>query len=411
MRITDVIFAPARGAYFYDDLAAIRAGRKRDGMAYLGDPLTPGFTRVRQPASALGIGLVLEDGAVAWGDMVSVQYSGAAGRDPLFDPVHIEAVCRARVVERLIGMDASAGAANCAAAFAHPGDKRLPLAIEYGVSQALLRAASHARAITMAEVVSEALGLPPPDAPIPLFAQCGDDRRLGVDTMVLKGVEILPHGLINSAEKFGHRGETLREYIRWVATRTRELGAPGYCPVLHFDVYGWIGLGISQEPRAIAEFIASLAEEVPEHTLHIECPADYGTRSATIENYAAIVEHLEALTPRARIVADEYCNTLADIEAFIAARAAHIIQVKTPDVGDLMDSARAIRAIREAGIGAYCGGSSAETDLSARACVHIALAARASMMLAKPGMGVNEGLTIVGNEQARTLAQIAQRQS
>jgi methylaspartate ammonia-lyase len=29
------------------------------------------------------------------------------------------------------------------------------------------------------------------------------------------------------------------------------------------------------------------------------------------------------------------------------------------------------------------------------------------MMLAKPGMGVNEGLAIVGNEQARALAEIA----
>ena len=409
MRITDVIFAPARGGFFYDDQAAIRAGRRQDGIAYIGDPLTPGFAMVREPATALGIGLVLDGGAVVWGDMVSVQYSGAAGRDPLFDPARIEAVCRERVIERLIGMDARAGAENCAKAFAHEGEDRLPLALEYGVSQALLRAAAHARAITIAEVVAEALGLPAPTEPVPLFAQSGDDRRLAVDTMVLKGVDILPHGLINSAEKFGAGGETLREYVRWVAARTQQLGAPGYCPVLHFDVYGWIGLGISRDPRSIAEFIASLAEEVPDHTLHIECPADYLTRAATIENYAAIVEHLDRLAPRAKVVADEHCNTLADIEAFIAARAAHIIQVKTPDVGNLMDTAHAIVAARAGGIGAYCGGTSAETDLSARACVHVALAARASMMLAKPGMGVNEGLLIVGNEQARALAEIARR--
>ena len=285
----------------------------------------------------------------------------------------------------------------------------MPLAIEYGVSQALLRAAAHARACTVAEVVAEALGLEAPSEPIPLFAQSGDDRYDAVDTMALKGVDVLPHGLINSAEKFGPDGETLREYVRWVAERTRQLGELGYHPVLHFDVYGWVGLGVSMEPRAIADYIASLAEEVPGHTLHIECPADYGSREATIENYAEIVEHLDALSPNAKIVADEHCNTLADIEAFIAARAAHMVQVKTPDVGDLMDTARAIQAANAAGIGAYSGGTSAETDLSARACVHVALAARASMMLAKPGMGVNEGLLIVGNEQARTLAHIAQR--
>ena len=165
------------------------------------------------------------------------------------------------------------------------------------------------------------------------------------------------------------------------------------------------------EPDAIADFIGSRADEVPDHTLHIECPADYGSRDATIEAYAQIVERLDTQSPNARIVADEHCNTLADIEAFIAARAAHVIQVKTPDVGDLMDTARAIRAAKAAGIGAYSGGTSAETDLSARACVHVALTARASMMLAKPGMGVNEGLVIVGNEQARALAQIKSRRT
>ncbi|MEE4337284.1 methylaspartate ammonia-lyase [Erythrobacter sp.] len=407
MRIDRVIFAPARGAFFYDDQAAIRAGREMDGVAYLGEPLTPGFRQVREPSRALGIGLVLDDGAIAWGDMVSVQYSGAAGRDPVFDPAAIEAACRARVVPRLIGMEAGPGPENCAFAFAHDDEGRLPLAIEYGVSQALLRAAAHARRVTMAEVVAEALGLPAPDAPVPIFAQSGDDRHNAVDTMILKKVDVLPHGLINSAGKFGPDGATFIDYVRWVAARIETLGEPGFRPILHFDVYGWIGLGFSTDPGEVARFIASLAEEVPGYTLHIECPVDYGSREKTIENYAAIVEALDSLTDGARVVADEHCNTLADIEAFIAARAAHVIQVKTPDVGDLMDTARAIRSARAAGIGAYCGGTSAETDQSARACVHIALAARASMMLAKPGMGVNEGLAIVGNEQARALAEIA----
>lgn len=409
MQITDVLFAPARGGFFYDDQAAIREGRKRDGVAYLGAPVTPGFTSVRQPATALCVGLVLSDGAVVWGDMVSVQYSGAAGRDPVFVPETIQAITQQRVVPRLLGREAAPAAANCAAVFAYGEEGRLPLAIEYGVSQALLRAGAHAQACTMAEIVAGALGLEAPCEAIPLFAQSGDDRHDAVDVMALKGVAVLPHGLINSAEKFGPDGETLRAYVRWVAERTAALGEPGYHPVLHFDVYGWVGLGVSMEPRAIARYIASLAQEVPDHTLHIECPADYGSREATIENYAAIVEQLDALSPNARVVADEHCNTLADIEAFIAARAAHVVQVKTPDVGDLMDTARAIVAAREAGIGAYSGGTCAETDLSARACVHVALGARASMMLAKPGMGVNEGLLIVGNEQARALAQIARR--
>ncbi|MEZ2146777.1 hypothetical protein AAE026_31525 [Bradyrhizobium sp. DN5] len=33
--------------------------------------------------------------------------------------------------------------------------------------------------------------------------------------------------------------------MKWVAKRTREIGKLGYHPVLHFDLYGWIGLEIA----------------------------------------------------------------------------------------------------------------------------------------------------------------------
>jgi methylaspartate ammonia-lyase len=39
--------------------------------------------------------------------------------------------------------------------------------------------------------------------------------------------------------------------------------------------------------------------------------------------------------------------------------------------------------------------------------VHVALAARPDVQLAKPGMGVDEALMVVANEQARTLAALA----
>jgi methylaspartate ammonia-lyase len=83
-RIRDVIFAPGQGCFFYDDQAAIRSGAKQDGFRYLGEPVTPGFCAIRTPSHSLRIGLVLSDDVVVWGDMMSVQSSGAAGRDPLF---------------------------------------------------------------------------------------------------------------------------------------------------------------------------------------------------------------------------------------------------------------------------------------------------------------------------------------
>ncbi len=53
---------------------------------------------------------------------------------------------------------------------------------------------------------------------------------------------------------------------------------------------------------------------------------------------------------------------------------------------------------------AYQGGTCNETEISAKACVHVAVAARAERLLAKPGMGFDEGFTIVSNEMERVLA-------
>jgi methylaspartate ammonia-lyase len=42
--------------------------------------------------------------------------------------------------------------------------------------------------------------------------------------------------------------------------------------------------------------------------------------------------------------------------------------------------------------------------VSARTCVHLAIAARPRRMLVKPGMGFDEGMNVVYNEMARTIA-------
>lgn len=406
MKIVDVLLAPGSGAFFYDDQAAIRAGVGSDGFCYVGQPLTPGFTAIRMPAASLGIGLVMEDGHVLWGDMMSVQYAGAGGRDPLFDRDAIAAIVRAAVIPRLLGTDPATFRAACDAVFGGR-EARLPLAVEYGVSQALLAAAAHATRKTMAEVVCAEFDLPLVAQPVPLYAQSGDAREINVDKMILRRVDVLPHGLINARDKFGDRGEIFQAFVRRVAERITALGAPDYRPVLHFDIYAWAGLALGLDAGVIAEFIARTADMVPNFRLNIECPADYGSTDAQIEGYARIVEALGRLGSIARIVADEHCNTLDDIRRFAAAGAAHIIQIKMPDVGSLADSIEAIRVCKQHGVGAYLGGSCVETDLSARASVHVAVAAQADMMLAKPGMGVDEAVSIVGNEQSRLLAMLA----
>ncbi|MER9567299.1 methylaspartate ammonia-lyase [Mesorhizobium sp. M0571] len=409
MQIKDVLLAPGSGAFFYDDQAAIRAGTSQDGFIYLGEPLTPGFTSIRVPASSLSIGLVLVDDTVVWGDMMSVQYSGAGGRNPLFDIKQISDLSARVMVPRLLGVDASRYLDACAKVFEPFEQERLPLALEYGVSQALLRAAAYLQRATMAEIVCAEFDLPLPTCRVPIYCQSGDAREINVDKMILKAVDVLPHGLINSRQKFGVNGQTFMEFVKWVAARTREIGRPNYQPVLHFDVYGWIGQEIGLEPRRIADFICRVAESVPGFTLNVESPADFGSTQAQIENYAEIVSILDDRGSSARIVVDERCNTLEDIRLFAEAKGAHLVQIKTPDVGSIADTARAVLICKQNQVGAYVGGSCTETDLSAQASVHISVATQAAMMLAKPGMGVDEAFSIVGNEQNRLLAILNRR--
>ncbi|ADV14764.1 methylaspartate ammonia-lyase [Mesorhizobium australicum WSM2073] len=409
MQIKDVLLAPGNGAFFYDDQEAIRSGAIQDGFMYVGAPTTPGFKSIRIPASSLSIGLVLADETVVWGDMMNVQYAGAGGRDPLFDTNQISDLTSCVVAPRLFDVDASRFIDSCTRVFESVEHLRIPLAIEYGVSQALLRAAAHLQRKTMAEIVCAEFDLPLPTCRVPIYCQSGDAREINVDRMILKGVDILPHGLINSRQKFGTDGQTFMDFVKWVATRTRQIGLPGYHPVLHFDVYGWIGLEIGLEPQRIADFICRVAESVPGFALNVESPADFGSTQAQIENYAEIVSILDNRGSRARIVVDERCNTLEDIRLFAEAKATHLVQIKTPDVGSIADTARAVLICKENRVGAYVGGSCTETDLSAQASVHISVATQADMMLAKPGMGVDEGFSIVGNEQNRLLAILNRR--
>ena len=100
---------------------------------------------------------------------------------------------------------------------------------------------------------------------------------------------------------------------------------------------------------------------------------------------------------------------MEDIELFVDANAADVIHVKTPDLGGINNTIEALLLVRDRGLVAYCGGTCNETDRSAQVSAHVAMACGAGQILAKPGMGVDEGLMIVGNEMTRVAALAAAR--
>lgn len=412
MRIETVLLQPVRAGFYRDDQAAIRAGAQRDGFLYDGPAVTPGFTSIREPGHAISVLLLLSDGQVAVGDCAEVQYSGAGGRAPVLDIEDALRQLTQHVAPLLTGRPVVDFRSVAELVDAHLVDGTALLTpVRYGVTQALLHATALGSRITMAEVVQREYQTGLELAVVPVYAQTGDERYTNVDKMILREVDVLPHGLINEVDtKLGPDGHLLLDYVHFLRQRILTLRTgPAYLPRLHIDTYGTIGIAFDHDLDRIAAYLRALSDAAAPFRLRIEHPVDAGSRDAQIAVYAALRQRLAQRRIDVELVVDEWCNTLDDIKAFVTARAADMIHVKMPDLGGVNNTIEALLYVRRHGLAAYCGGSCNETEISARVSAHIAMACGADQILAKPGMGVDEGLIIIGNEMARTAALAATR--
>lgn len=411
MKIVGLITAPGRSGYFNKDFAAVRGGARQEGFGYIDPPVTPGFERVIQPGEALSVMLLLEDGQVAYGDCIDVIFTGAAGRDPLFKAEAHRAIVEGPVRDLLIGRYCGSfrPLADEIENFRHDG-RPLHTALRYGISQALLQGAALSQRRTAAEIIADDYGSKVATAPIPILGMCPTPQEFMVEKMVLKRVDILPHGSFANVETdLGPEGHKLVDYAAWVSRTIQRLGAPDYHPAIHLDVYGTIGELFGFDMPQMADFVKKVAEAAAPYDLYLETPMIADSRQGQIDAFRDLRAALDARGCAAKLIADEWCNTLDDIKAFADAGAADYLQVKAPDLGGIGNSIEALLYCRRVGAGVYMGGSANETDQSARLSAHVALACRADFLMNKPGQGVDEGLVVLGNEMARTLALIAAR--
>lgn len=413
MKIIDIICSTGRTGFYFDDQRAIKQGAKHEGFTYVGKPVTEGFTSIRQAGEAISVMFILEDGQVAYGDCAAVQYSGAGGRDPLFLADEFIPIIEAHIVPKLVGRELTSfkelaeEVDNMTVA-----GKRLHTAIRYGITQGILDAVSKAKKVTMAEVIREEYDTNVEFKRIPIFTQSGDDRYNNVDKMIIKGADVLPHALINHVEtKLGKNGEKLKEYVGWLKNRIETLRASKEDNfIMHIDVYGTIGQAFDNDTEKMANYLGELEKAAAPFKLRIEGPMDVENREGQVKAMKALRMALKSKGIGVELVADEWCNTWEDIKLFVDEEAADMIQIKTPDLGGINNIVESILYCKEKGVGAYSGGTCNETDRSAQVCTNVAIACGADQILAKPGMGVDEGFMIVNNEMNRVLALAKRRE-
>ena len=412
-RIAEVLCSAGSTGFFFDDQRAIKSGAPSDGFFYRGEPETPGYDAIRMPGESVSVMLLLDDGQIACGDCAAIQYSGAGGRYPAFRAPDIASLVMERVAPILVGVeptDFSALAGKIDAL--SDGEAPIHSAVRYGATQAVLDAVAKARRELPCETIAREYGLDLRAEKVRIFSQSGDDRHTNADKMILKGADVLPHGLINNIpDKLGPGGEKLLEYVEWLRDRiSKKRASPNYVPELHIDVYGTVGIAFENDAGRMAEYLKALGEAARPFRLRIEGPVDAGGLDAQCAALSELRSRLRDLGSGVGIVADEWCNSLDDMRAFMDAGAVDMIQIKTPVLGGIQNSVEAVLLCKERGVEAYLGGTCNETERSAQLCVHVALATRPYQMLAKPGMGVDEGFMIVTNEMQRAIEVLRHRQ-
>jgi methylaspartate ammonia-lyase len=409
MKIEKVLFSPGLGGYYFMDVNAIRAGAVRDGFTYRGKPVREGFSKIVQQGESVSVMLITDTKELAFGDCVAIAYSSNAGRPKPFIANNFINFLKREIAPRLLGKELT-HFKDLSEEFdqIRIGNDKLHPGIRYGVSQALLDGVSKARRVTMTEVLAQEFGLQPSNKPIPILSSVSAEQIYeGVDKSIIKSVEIFPHHAINTLDILGTHGENLLEFLAWMRKRTQELGEEGYTPSFHIDVYGTIGTAFNWNIEAISDYLGELENISRPYQLYIESVVEMKSREEQVEVLGGLTRTLEKKGINVTLIVDEWCNSLDDIYAFLDAKAVKMIQIKMPLYGGLHNGLKALSLCKEKGVMAYIGGSCNETDKSVQVTVHVALAGKADWILARPGLGVDEGIMIVHNEMQRTLALMA----
>ncbi|MBK8322966.1 MAG: methylaspartate ammonia-lyase [Betaproteobacteria bacterium] len=395
-----ITFAEGIGGYWVNDQPAVQAGATRDGFFFKGDPVTPGFKAIREPSTAYCVTVELADGQLAYGDCVTVFNAGCAGRPRPLRAAHLPTV--QEECGRLFDGKSFKGFRDAADALSGLSQESWTLPVAFGISQALLSAAALHKRVPMARVLMDEYGLTLPAAPPQFAGSCGGEWELNVDKAIARRLAMFPQSAIQTRSEC----EKLPDYVSWIVRRVGELAGLGYVPDLHFDFHASLGRMFGNDEDRVCDYLADIVKRAGPFKVYFEDPMLSASADEALDRMSRLRERFDSRGPHCGLIADEWANAPEEMLRFASGKAAHAIQIKVPDNGSLVTAIDAVRTCREHGILPYLGGSCNETDISARATVHVGIAFGAWRLFTKPGMGFDEGLMVMTNEMSRTFARL-----
>ncbi|NDE14487.1 hypothetical protein EBZ80_06105 [bacterium] len=414
-RIKRILLVDGTGSCWQEDIGAIRESYAAPGERWTIPASTPGMKFIRQPSRVVQIGLQMENGETAWGDCLSVSFAGKSGRDvsleasstrDLLDPPRLLKILQESSGKGLGDVDDALGREF----------PRWTAAIRFGVSQAVVNATAISTRTMPFHVLRDTLGIRPetaangipvfpPFPPVPaLQGSCGNNWRDTVERMIVAGIEYLPQGQFEDLDRelgqYGSKidGSKIFEYIDWLKKRIGDLASKTKPRAITLDFHGALAQICSGDMDAVAAWIKELARRCQPFPLHVESPVVESTFEAQINSLVKLKTAMRAHGANARIIADEWANSLAQIERLAKEKIVDGIHIKMPDTGSLLDSGRAVQVCKDNGLFVILGGSCTETATSSRLAAHLGMATQPDAILVKPGISFDEGFSLMKNE-------------
>ena len=279
--------------------------------------------------------------------------------------------------------------------------------IRYGVSQALLAGVALAQGRLAMQIICDEYQLPLPEQSAPILGMLKPNQSKAAQKMF--GYQIAGLGIRFSGDdpeqELGKKGEFAQRTIRLLKDAALAAGDHEFEASLFLDAGGGYGSICDGVVGKVLGNLSGLITAGKPFSTWVVDPFTMSSIEPQLEKMSSLVEFVKLRNKMpVKIVARRFVDSLATVNAFLDAKAAHVLMLDPQRLGSLHVLIEAALACKQAGVGVIVGGDSAETPHATSLSTQVALALAPEFVLAKPASQV--GVVTVGNEMARIIEEL-----